>query len=122
MTLFNFSPCSFSLANGDMLYRDIRLSLDSGLSALIGRNGIGKSLLAAQLAAQQPADCYLLPQLPPAHWQQLGIADLLGITDKLNALQQLANGVFQLSKEKRFQNLNLTTLTSLILLDTWILP
>lgn len=92
MTLYHFSPCSFSLPHGDMLYRDIRLSLDSGLSALIGRNGIGKSLLAAQLAAQQPADCYLLPQLPPAHWQQLRLADLLGITPILNALQHLANG------------------------------
>ena len=92
MTLYNFSPCSFSMPHGDMLYRDIRLSLDSGLSALIGRNGSGKSLLAAQLAAQQSADCYLLPQLPPAHWQQLRLADLLGITPILNALQQLANG------------------------------
>ena len=80
MSLYHFSPCSFSLPHGDMLYQDIRLSLDSGLSALIGRNGIGKSLLAAQLAAQQPADCYLLPQLPPTHWQQLRLADLLGIT------------------------------------------
>lgn len=92
MTLFNFSPCSFSLTNGDVLYRDIRLSLDSGLSALIGRNGSGKSVLAAQLAQQQPADCYLLPQLPPTHWQQLSLANLLGISDKLNALQQLADG------------------------------
>jgi ATPase subunit of ABC transporter with duplicated ATPase domains len=92
MTLFNFSPCSFSLANGDVLYRDVQLALDNGLSALIGRNGSGKSVLAAQLAQQQPADCYLLSQLPPTHWQQLRLADLLGITDKLNALQQLADG------------------------------
>ena len=53
MTLYNFSPCSFSLANGDVLYRDIRLSLDSGLSALIGRNGSGKSVLAEQQPAER---------------------------------------------------------------------
>ncbi|MNE78701.1 hypothetical protein D3C80_1751340 [compost metagenome] len=41
---------------------------------------------------------------------------------QLLLLLQLANGTFQLSKEKRFRNLNLITLTSLILLGTWILP
>lgn len=92
MPLFTFLPCSFNLANGDKLYSNIQLTLDSGLSALIGRNGAGKSVLAAQLAQQQPAACYLLPQLPPALWQQLSLGDLLGITDKLNALQQLADG------------------------------
>lgn len=92
MPLFTFSPCSFSLANGDKLYSNIQLTLDSGLSALIGRNGSGKSVLAAQLAQQLASACYLLPQLPPPLWQQLSLGDLLGISDKLNALQQLADG------------------------------
>lgn len=92
MSLYTFSPCSYSLANGEVLYPNVQLTLDSGLSALIGRNGAGKSLLAGQLAQQQPAECYLLPQLPPAHWPQLSLAQLLGITGKLLALQQLAAG------------------------------
>ena len=92
MALFTFSSCSFSLTNGDVLYNDIQLQLDAGLSALIGRNGAGKSVLAAQLASQYPADCYLLTQLLPVHWQQQNIAELLGISAKLEALQQVAEG------------------------------
>ena len=92
MALFTFSSCSFSLANGDELYSNIQLQLDAGLSALIGRNGAGKSVLAAQLASQYPADGYLLTQLPPAHWQQQSIAELLGISAKLKALQHVAEG------------------------------
>jgi ATPase subunit of ABC transporter with duplicated ATPase domains len=92
MALFSFSPCNFSLSNGDVLYNNIQLTLDCGLSALVGRNGAGKSVFASQLVQQRPHECYLLPQLPPPDWQQQRIADVLGIADRLTALQQLAEG------------------------------
>lgn len=92
MPLYTFSPCSFSFNTGEEVYSNIQLTLEPGLSALIGQNGAGKSVLAGQLAQQQPSVCHFLPQLPPALWQQLSLGDLLGITDKLNALQQLADG------------------------------
>ncbi|WP_397472401.1 hypothetical protein, partial [Rheinheimera sp.] len=77
MTFFTFSPCNFTSANGEQLYHNIQLTLDSSLSALIGRNGAGKSLLAGQLAKQHQQLSYLLSQLPPNGWQQRSIASLL---------------------------------------------
>ena len=94
MTFLSFSPCSFDLASGETLYHDIKLTLDSGINGLIGRNGAGKSVLASQLAAQQPQQCYLLTQLPQPGWQQRSIAALLGLEPILRALQQLASGQF----------------------------
>ncbi|WP_417705712.1 ATP-binding cassette domain-containing protein [Rheinheimera aquimaris] len=94
MTFFSFSPCSFNLVSGETLYHDIKLTLDSGINGLIGRNGAGKSVLAIQLAALHPKQCYLLAQLPQSGWQQRSIAALLGLEPILRALQQLASGQF----------------------------
>lgn len=94
MTFFTFSPCNFTSANGEQLYHNIQLTLDSSLSALIGRNGAGKSLLAGQLAKQHQQLSYLLSQLPPNGWQQRSIASLLVLEHILTALQQLASGQF----------------------------
>ena len=93
MSLFTPAPFSYCLPDGSWLYQRIQLSIEPGLSALLGRNGSGKSTLARQLQQCVGDQCYLLPQLPAANWQQHSVASLPGIDDKLMALQQLAAGV-----------------------------
>ncbi|MBB6096280.1 ATPase subunit of ABC transporter with duplicated ATPase domains [Povalibacter uvarum] len=43
---------SYELANGRELFSRLSLSLDAGLTALVGPNGVGKTLLARLLAAE----------------------------------------------------------------------
>ena len=92
MPLFTPAPFSYCLPDGSWLYQHIQLSIEPGFNALLGRNGSGKSTLARQLQQCLGDECYLLPQLPAANWQQQSVASMLGISDKLIALQQLAAG------------------------------
>lgn len=88
-----------TLPDGRVLFSNLELVLHHGATALVGRNGIGKSLLARTLAGQ----------LPPTHGQverygtvayvaqrstpgQGRVADLLGCAPQLEALQRIQAG------------------------------
>lgn len=89
----------YSLPGGRVLFSNLDLVLHHGATALVGRNGIGKSMLARLLAGQ----------LTPAHGQierygsiayvaqrsttgQGRVAELLGCAPQLEALQRIEAG------------------------------
>jgi ATPase subunit of ABC transporter with duplicated ATPase domains len=51
-TVVSASNVSLELANGRELFRDLTFSIDDGLSALVGANGVGKTSLARLLAGE----------------------------------------------------------------------
>src|ERR1700744_81101 len=87
--------------NGDLLFDDLNLVINKqDKTALIGNNGIGKSTLLKILAGNiQPsnglvkamAKPYYVPQLF-GQYNQLSIAGVLELADKLNALSEILDG------------------------------
>ncbi|TCS38770.1 ATP-binding cassette domain-containing protein [Reinekea marinisedimentorum] len=102
MTVLTANQLSFQLSSGDWLFKDLSFTLSSPVSALIGRNGSGKSVLLSLLTEElSPAagtiDCTAkiacfkqMPQQSQA--SDMTIAGLLGIEQKLNALRQIEAG------------------------------
>lgn len=92
----------YALPNGRELYRGLELSLDSGITALIGENGAGKTTLAAQLAGVIPADSsiYIQRHGRIGYLQQQTIrpepgarlVDFLGCSSLFAALRRIENG------------------------------
>ncbi|WP_061018279.1 ATP-binding cassette domain-containing protein [Vibrio splendidus] len=93
---------SFQLNTGEWLFKDITFNLSTRLTGLVGRNGAGKSLLLSLLVGQkQPTTGSVSRQGSIGFYSQLpselldseiNIADFLGITEKLNALQAIEQG------------------------------
>ncbi|MFC4728688.1 ATP-binding cassette domain-containing protein [Coralloluteibacterium thermophilus] len=88
------------LADGRRLYRNADLDLPAGVSALVGRNGIGKSTLLRQLAGRvapaagevlRAGRIHLLKQDAAARAGGR-VADVLGVGDALDALARLEAG------------------------------
>lgn len=97
---------SFQLDTGEWLFKDITFNLNTRLTGLVGRNGAGKSLLVSLLTGQtQPTSGSVSRQGSIGFYSQLpselldseiNIADFLGITEKLNALQAIEQGSCEL--------------------------
>ncbi|WP_434361608.1 ATP-binding cassette domain-containing protein [Parasalinivibrio latis] len=98
---------SVSFADGQSLFTGISFSLSKPITALIGDNGSGKSLLAKFLAGKDPGtDCSVggsvsvsepvcyLPQINEdmLHSSSCSIADYLGYSAKIEALARIASG------------------------------
>ena len=91
---------SYSLADGTVLFADLTEQFDTRRTGLVGRNGAGKSVLAAILAGQLPpssgrctrsgAVYYLPQQITPAAGAT--VADLAGLRTPLDALARIAAG------------------------------
>ena len=88
------------LADGRILFSDLHETFDARPTALVGRNGVGKSMLAAILAghvAPTSGRCvrhgrvhYLPQQVVPASRDR--VADLAGVGEVLAALARVESG------------------------------
>lgn len=88
-----------TLPDGRTLFADLELVLHHGACALVGRNGIGKSLLARILAGElaptrgrverHGSIAYVAQRTSAATGR---VADLLGCTPRLDALHRIENG------------------------------
>lgn len=98
--LISLNQLSFQFANGDTLFDTLDLHFDQRRTAIIGRNGCGKSVLARLLAGElQPSSgtltrygriAYVAQQPPNTGDQSIAqAAELAGILD---ALKRLAAG------------------------------
>lgn len=91
---------SFQLPDGSLLFSDLDETFDTRHTGLVGRNGVGKSLLARLLAGhlQPSSGCvrrqgrvrYLAQQLEPADYPT--VADLAGVRPWLEALARIEAG------------------------------
>ncbi|PRA44858.1 MULTISPECIES: ABC-F family ATP-binding cassette domain-containing protein [Pseudomonas] len=99
-TLISLNQLSFQFANGDTLFDALDLQFDQRRTAIVGRNGCGKSVLARLLAGElQPSAgtltrygqiAYVAQQPPGACGQS--VAQAAGVADTLKALARLAAG------------------------------
>jgi len=91
---------SCQLPDGRVLFHSLNAQFDSRRTGLVGRNGVGKSLLARILAGELPPSSgrclrvgrqrYLPQQISPAPGQT--VADLAGLTQPLLALARIESG------------------------------
>lgn len=92
---------SYTHPNKDVLFNTINLVVQPGeKTALVGNNGTGKSTLLKLIAGVlQPTNGmittdvtpYFVPQLV-GQYNQLTVAEALGINKQLNALHEILNG------------------------------
>ncbi|MGB3392562.1 MAG: ABC-F family ATP-binding cassette domain-containing protein [Stenotrophomonas sp.] len=91
---------SWQLPDGGLLFSDLDETFDARPTGLVGRNGVGKSVLARLLAGRlQPAHGRCLRSGPVAYLPQQidvaptdSVADLAGLGDALAALQRIEAG------------------------------
>lgn len=103
MTLLQAQSLTVLLPHGEPLFSDLSLTLDRETTALVGRNGCGKSVLAALLSgARQPDEGRVIRHTHIAYLPQLTaqndlsalgtVAQALGVDDCLQALKRIAAG------------------------------
>ncbi len=93
---------SFQLDTGEWLFQNLNFNLKSGVTGLVGRNGIGKSVFLSLLLGNiSPTKGNVTRQGNVSYYSQLPssllesdirISDFLGITDKLLALRFIEQG------------------------------
>lgn len=91
---------SWNLPNGEILLNNLSFSLNTEKTALIGKNGVGKTTLIRLLLGElQPTNGTIhinckLAYLPQnfTFAKEATIADILGITEKLQALDNITAG------------------------------
>lgn len=97
--LVSLHQLSFQFANGETLFETIDLSLDRSPTGIVGRNGVGKSVLARLIAGElAPSSgsiscgasvAYVAQQ---QHLHTGSVAQVAGIAEALQALERLAAG------------------------------
>lgn len=98
--LVSLNQLSFQFANGETIFNALNLQFDHVPTAIVGRNGVGKSLLARLIAGQlQPTSGSVSSAVPVMYVSQtfLGapsqtVADATGTACVLEALQRLNHG------------------------------
>lgn len=95
---------SHQFDNGETLFQQLSCSMTNNRVGLVGRNGVGKSILASILSGeQQPSNgTVTLPKSLAVYRQQpsqllsgeLSIAQFLGKDDVLNAIKRVESGDF----------------------------
>lgn len=93
---------AFQLDTGEWLFQHINISLNDDLTGLIGRNGVGKSVLLSLLLGRlTPTKGSVSCQGQVGHYSQqpselLGgtqtVADFLGVSEKLDAINAVEQG------------------------------
>ena len=100
MPTLTFSHASFAWPDGRPLFEDLTFALPDGVTAVVGRNGIGKSTLVrlalGDLAPtagriRRPATVAHVPQ-DVALATGLRAADALGVADRVDALRAIEAG------------------------------
>lgn len=97
-TCLTLEGVSFTLADGRVLFHDLHQVFDQRRIGLVGRNGVGKSVLARLLAGELAPSAghitrggsvhYLSQQIAPAGT----VAALAGVQSALDALQRIEHG------------------------------
>ena len=93
---------AFQLDTGEPLFQSLNFSLNEPLTGLVGRNGVGKSVLLSLLLGHlSPTQGAVSRQGKLGHYSQqpsellegtLSVADFLGLSDKLAALKAIEQG------------------------------
>lgn len=99
-TLIALDGAAYGLPDGRLLFSNLHEQFDSRPTGLVGRNGVGKTVLARVLAGQlaptlgrcvrHGAVYYLAQQVAPA--PDATVADLAGMRPELDALDRIAAG------------------------------
>lgn len=94
---------SYQLPDGSFLFQDLHEQFDARPTGLVGRNGVGKSVLARILAGELPASSgrctgagrthYLAQQIAPQPGQT--VAALAGVQRPIDALRRIERGSTQ---------------------------
>ncbi|MGL4487456.1 MAG: ATP-binding cassette domain-containing protein [Yersinia sp. (in: enterobacteria)] len=103
MICINVQDLTYRFENGDTLFSELSFILNDKVTGLVGRNGSGKSVLAALLARDKMPYTGSVTQFCHVGWlRQLGpdnfffqhntISDFLGVTNKLHALARITEG------------------------------
>lgn len=97
-TCLTLDSVSYTLADGRVVFSDLCLELDPQATGLVGRNGVGKSVLARILAGQLEPSSGRCVRDGSVHYltQQVdtnrSVADLMGVEPVLAALQRIEAG------------------------------
>ncbi len=96
-----FNLC-YQHGNGDVVFKDLSFSLTAKVTALVGRNGCGKSILASILAKQrEPSSGAVVCNLTLGFYKQMNdlkqtenqtIAEAIGLAHVFNALDAISQG------------------------------
>lgn len=99
-TCVTLEGVSYQLPDGSPLFSDLNLHLDQRHTGLVGRNGVGKSVLARLIAGDiapttgrclRTAKVYYLAQ-HITHAPGQTVADLAGVQPIINALERIEQG------------------------------
>lgn len=98
--LVSLNQLSFQFANGETIFNALNLQFDHVPTAIVGRNGVGKSVLARLIAGQlQPTSGSVSSAVPVMYVSQIfvgapgqTVADATGTAQVLEALQRLDQG------------------------------
>ncbi|WP_285415726.1 ATP-binding cassette domain-containing protein [Pseudomonas sp. efr-133-TYG-5] len=98
--LVSLNQLGFQFANGQTLFNDLNLTFDHTPTAIVGRNGIGKSVLARLIAGQLhptsgrihcPVDVAYVAQSPSLAPEE-SVAETIGCAAVLHALERVNRG------------------------------
>lgn len=103
MASISVQNLTYRFDNGDTLFSNLSFTLDNKITGLVGRNGVGKSILAALLAGERaPYSGSVFTCCRVAWLRQIGakekifqyetISDFLGVRERLEALSRIAAG------------------------------
>ncbi|MER0371182.1 ATP-binding cassette domain-containing protein [Vibrio vulnificus] len=101
MPVIHAQQLSYQLNSGEWLFHHLDFQLAEGRTALVGRNGVGKSLLLQLLVGQRaPTSGQVVAHGRIGYYSQQAsdqkpqgsIAQYLGVSQKLNALKQIEKG------------------------------
>ncbi|MDG9669285.1 ATP-binding cassette domain-containing protein [Hahella sp. CR1] len=103
MASISVQNLTYRFDNGDTLFSDLTFTLDDKITGLVGRNGAGKSILAALLTGEKTPYSGSVTTFCRVGWlRQIGaeeklvqhetVSDFLGVRDKLEALSRVAEG------------------------------
>lgn len=98
--LVSLNQMGFQFANGETIFNDLNLNFDHLPTAIVGRNGVGKSVLARLIAGQlQPVTGNVVRPVSVSYVGQnfvatcgQTVADATGTAPGLAALERLARG------------------------------
>lgn len=98
--LVSLNQLGFQFANGVMLFEALNLNFDGQPTAIVGRNGVGKSVLARLIAGQLQPDFGSVARSASAHYVAQTfvttpgqtVADATGTATVIGALQRLKRG------------------------------
>jgi ATPase subunit of ABC transporter with duplicated ATPase domains len=98
--LVSLNQLGFQFANGVTLFEALNLNFDGQPTAIVGRNGVGKSVLARLIAGQLQPDFGSVARSASAHYVAQNfvttpgqtVADATGTATVIRALQRLKRG------------------------------